>query len=144
MKMSLDSSRRVLNTAAIFDLVSSIPLMLLGLFGFGLVRAAVKSPQIMEYLSSLGDSSFVAGGSAFLLLLGVLAVVESILAFRAVKDPTKIKPAWTLALITFVLDAGNVVFCTLTDSLSIHAVLGLMIGVLVFSAANTLKEDMGL
>lgn len=136
--MSLEASKKILKIFGILCIIFSILgiiIAIAGLAGGGL-------------MASTGDDTAIGVGavaiifSVFLLISGVISLLEGIFSVRAAKDTSKIMPAWVFAIIDLVLRVVGLImnFKNGTSSI-VSSVIGLGIGVLIFVAANTIKKS---
>ena len=83
----------------------------------------------------------IAGGSGFLVFMGILSVVIGILAWRASKDPAKAKSvliaAGVMLAIQVVVQAINIV----NGSVSVPGLTNVLFTACVVGAAYSLKEE---
>ncbi len=140
--MDMKNSKTVLQVAGIIDFVFGIPGVLLGVLGIVGAVALTNVPDISEEAAGLG-AAIMGGGSALIILASLLAVVEGIITFRAVKDPMKIMPVWVLAVISLGLSVVGISVSLFGGICGLSDVISLALNGFVFYAANSVKVTVG-
>ena len=153
--MSLDASKKILKVFGIITIVFSILGILLGItaiiggsaLGIGTATGNVES------------NANLAAGVGIITLLGLVALIGSIIdlisgicSVRAANDISKIMPAWVFALIGLIFDVIGIIAnfaqkkpdgTAVTPSNMLGLIIGLAISVLIFIAANNVKQAAG-
>lgn len=140
--MEMNNSKTVLKVAGIMDFVAGIPYLLLGALGIAGVKAVTQITETTSVLGNIG-SALVTGGSAVVIIAGLICVIEGLLAFWAVKDPTKVMPVWYISAISLAMTAVGVVIAMVHGSADTGDMIGLALNGLVFYAANSMKVAVG-
>ena len=153
--MSLEGSKKFLKVLGIINIVFGIIGIIIGVLviaGGGLLGIGVASGEAAATASELKGMQAIIGlavfGGLFILVASVINVVEGCFDVKASKDISKIMPAWVFAVIGLVLCAFSVFkfvwkqdFSDVSSILSIA--LDILISVLTFVAANTVKKAAG-
>ena len=145
MTMTVDSARKILNIAAVIHIICGIPMIVIGILGISGTAAASVAPEIAESLAEAGPmtAGAVMALSAVILIVGFLAAVEGVLDRRAAKDPTKVMPVWYLSIVLLVINVIGLGLSAVTGTMGISTVIELLFTVLVFSAANSIRKELG-
>lgn len=147
--MNMDTSKKILNIAAVINFISGIPTVILGVIGLMGTQILMNDPKATEELGTqLGEMAPAAPTLMYavfgiMILSGVLTIVEGILNMRAVRDPEKIMPVWYLSIVLLVLNITGVISSAMSNSLGINAIVNLVMAGTVFYAANSIKEQLG-
>ncbi len=155
--MSLDTSRKILKVFGIITIIFSILGILLGIFAI-VGGSAVGIGTATGNVESNGN---VAAGVGIIVILGLVALIGSVVdlisgicSVRAANDITKIMPAWVFALIGLVFDVIGIIanFVQKNPNATqgqtappniLGLAFGLAISVLIFIAANNVKQAAG-
>ena len=150
--MSLETSKKVLKVFGIIDIIFGILGILAGIAavaGGSLLGAAKISEGVAANQSlAIGVGLLGIGGLA-VLISSVLSIVEGYFSVKASKDSSKIMPAWVFALIGIILSIVGAVstFTSQTAPKDVSTVVSIIIGVLIhlliFVAANNIKKSAG-
>ena len=145
MTMTVDSARKILNIAAVIHIICGIPMIVVGILGLSGTAAASVAPEIAESLAEAGPmtAGVIMVLSAVILIVGFLAAVEGVLDRRAAKDPTKVMPVWYLSIVLLVINVIGLGLSAVTGTLGIGTIIELLFTVLVFSAANSIRKELG-
>ena len=145
MTMTADSSRKILNIAAVIHIICGIPMIVIGILGISGTAAASVAPEIADSLAEAGPmtAGMIMVLSAITLMVGFLAAVEGVLDRRAAKDPTKVMPVWYLSIVLLVINVIGLGLSAVTGTLGIGTIIELLFTVLVFSAANSIRKELG-
>ena len=145
MTMTVNSARRILNIAAVIHIICGIPMIVVGILGLSGTAAASVAPEIAESLAEAGPmtAGVVMALSAITLVVGFLAAVEGVLDRRAAKDPAKVMPVWYLSIVLLVINVIGLILSAVTGTMGISTVIELLFTVLVFSAANSIRKELG-
>ena len=145
MTMTVDSARKILNIAAVIHIICGIPMIVIGILGISGTAAASVAPEIAESLAEAGPmtAGVIMVLSAITLIVGFLAAVEGVLDRRAAKDPAKVMPVWYLSIVLLVINVIGLGLSAVTGTMGISTVIELLFTVLVFSAANSIKKELG-
>ena len=145
MTMTVDSARKILNIAAVIHIICGIPMIVVGILGLSGTAAATVAPEIADSLAEAGPmtAGVIMVLSAVILIVGFLAAVEGVLDRRAAKDPTKVMPVWYLSVVLLVINVIGLGLSAVTGTLGIGTIIELLFTVLVFSAANSIRKELG-
>ena len=145
MTMTVNSARRILNIAAVIHIICGIPMIVVGILGLSGTAAASVAPEIAESLAEAGPmtAGAVMALSAVILIVGFLAAVEGVLDRRAAKDPAKVMPVWYLSIVLLVINVIGLGLSAVTGTLGIGTIIELLFTALVFSAANSIRKELG-
>ena len=145
MTMTVDSAKKILNIAAVIHIICGIPMIVIGILGISGTAAASVAPEIAESLAEAGPmtAGVIMVLSAITLIVGFLAAVEGVLDRRAAKDPTKVMPVWYLSIVLLVINVIGLGLSAVTGTLGIGTIIELLFTVLVFSAANSIRKELG-
>ena len=145
MTMTVDSARKILNIAAVIHIICGIPMIVVGILGLSGTAAATVAPESADSLAEAGPmtAGVIMVLSAVILIVGFLAAVEGVLDRRAAKDPTKVMPVWYLSIVLLVINVIGLGLSAVTGTLGIGTIIELLFTVLVFSAANSIRKELG-
>lgn len=153
--MSLGASKKFLKVIGIINIVFGIlgiigGVMAIaggGLLGIGAASNEVNATAQQMQGMQLGIGIAVFGG-LFILIASVINVVEGYFDVKAAKDISKIMPAWVFSIIGLILCAYSVYEFVAkknyTDASQVAGVVvAVLLSVLTFVAANTIKKAAG-
>ena len=143
--MTVDSARKVLNFAAVIRIICGIPMIVIGILGISGTAASFVAPEIADSLAEAGPmtAGVIMALSAVTMIAGFLAVVEGVLDRRAAKDPAKVMPVWYLSIVLLVINVIGLILSAVTGTLGISSIIEILFTVLVFSAANSIRKELG-
>ena len=153
--MSLDTSKTILKVFGIITIIFSVIGIVLGI----LAIAGGSALGIGTATGNVESNANVAAATGIIALLGLVALIGSVVdlikgicSVKAANDISKIMPAWVFALIGLILNVigviGNFVQQRPADHpLTTGEIIGLIIGlglsILIFVAANNVKQAAG-
>ena len=143
MTMTMETSRKVLNFASVYNFVTGGLVLLLGILGLVGVGAASAFPEALENVGA-ATVNVLAGSSVLLLGTGVVEMFEGVCNRNAAKDPAKVFPALYLSIIMMAMQASSLIFSIAEGGNILLNVAGLAITATVFCAANSMKKAAGL
>ena len=145
MTMTVNSATKILNIAAVIHIICGIPMIVVGILGLSGTAAATVAPEIADSLAEAGPmtAGVIMVLSAITLIVGFLAAVEGVLDRRAAKDPAKVMPVWYLSIVLLVINVIGLGLSAVTGTLGIGTIIELLFTVLVFSAANSIRKELG-
>ena len=143
--MTVNSARKILNFAAVIHIICGIPMIVIGILGISGTAASFVAPEIADSLAEAGPmtAGVIMALSAVTLIAGFLAVVEGVLDRRAAKDPAKVMPVWYLSIVLLVINVIGLILSAVTGTLGISSIIEILFTVLVFSAANSIRKELG-
>ena len=143
--MSIDTSQKILKVVGILCILSGIIGIIIGILGFvgsGIIGAGIAT-EAVEATEEVGQAfgfAFVLG--IFGVVSGVVDLLEGIFSVRAANDSAKIMPAWVFAVLGLIFAAISLVGSFGGDvSKIISGVLSVVLSLIVFIAANTIKNS---
>ena len=149
--MSLEASKKCLKILGILSLIFGILGVIGGialtagggLLGIGTVDTATNgNTEVIQ--NAIAITVF---GGLFLIIASALNIIEGCLDIRASKDISKIMPAWIFAIIGLIVCVIQLVGFFNTRDFSSGTVAGVVVSVilsvLTFIAANTIKKAAG-
>ena len=146
--MSVKTSNKILKITGIASIVISIFVIIIGvlsILGSNLISVDAAAEQKLDKDLALGVMVFSLLGM-MALFSGILNLLEGIFSVRAANDNTKIMPAWIFAIINLVMGVINIITVVMDQSLEnkgstiVGTIIGLVITILIFYAANTIKQ----
>ncbi|MBR1454656.1 MAG: hypothetical protein IJ593_08470 [Lachnospiraceae bacterium] len=146
--MSVETSNKILKITGIATIVISIFVIIIGvlsILGSNLISVDAAAEQKLDKDLALGVMVFSLLGM-MALFSGILNLLEGIFSVRAANDNTKIMPAWIFAIINLVMGVINIITVVMDQSLEnkgstiVGTIIGLVITILIFYAANTIKQ----
>ena len=138
--MSLETSKKVLKVSGIICLIFAVIFLVMGLLLLFTGGTAATSLD-MNVEDNAKVTGITLGGGIMMFLAGIVMLLETIFSLRGEKDNAKIMPAWVFAIISLIFGVIN-----LATSLGnganavISNIVSLLISVLIFVAANTIKK----
>lgn len=138
--MSLETSKKVLKVSGIICLIFAVIFLVMGLLLLFTGGTAATSLD-MNVEDNAKVTGITLGGGIMMFLAGIVMLLEAIFSLRGAKDNAKIMPAWVFAIISLIFGVIN-----LATSLGnganavISNIVSLLISVLIFVAANTIKK----
>ena len=137
-RKKMDKRSLILKIAAVFEMIDGILAAIFGAIGLAASGLLAENPDALE--GTPVTVPMIAGGSGFLVFMGILSVVIGILAWRASKDPAKAKSvliaAGVMLAIQVVVQAINIV----NGSVSVPGLTNVLFTACVVGAAYSLKE----
>ena len=138
-RKKMDKRSLILKIAAVFEMIDGILAAIFGAIGLAASGLLAENPDALE--GTPVTVPMIAGGSGFLVFMGILSVVIGILAWRASKDPAKAKSvliaAGVMLAIQVVVQAINIV----NGSVSVPGLTNVLFTACVVGAAYSLKEE---
>ena len=135
----MDKRSLILKIAAVFEMIDGILAAIFGAIGLAASGLLAENPDALE--GTPVTVPMIAGGSGFLVFMGILSVVIGILAWRASKDPAKAKSvliaAGVMLAIQVVVQAINIV----NGSVSVPGLTNVLFTACGVGAAYSLKEE---
>ena len=136
MKFSeMNTYQKVLYVVSIFDVVTGV---------FGAIFGAIMlfgSATGTATADVNGTSVSVGGLGIFTLIAGILNIAIGIIGIRAAKDISKIKPAYTFAMIGLVYNVIRIVGALFTKQPVGSSLTSTVIAALTFYAALKIKQQ---
>ncbi len=139
--MSLETSQKILKVFGIFGIIAGAAVIIFGILGI------VGGSMAGSAASTEEETAVVAatlGGAVVTLVEGIIGLFEGVCSLRASGDSSKIMPAWIFAILGLISGVAGVVNSAVGGD-GISAILGsvvsLGISVLIFVAANTIKQS---
>lgn len=146
--MSLSTSKTILKIFGIISIVLGVLGIIAGVIavaGGAIVGAGAASGEIASTSGLAAGIALLGFGGLIILVMAVIELLSGIFSVRAAKDISKIMPAWVFALLGLISAVINVVslFVGQTELASTSSIVGTVIGciinILIFVAANTIK-----
>ena len=138
--MSLEKSQKIVKVLGILSIIGAVVIFLgaLGMLGLGGVGIANLDSSNSELVQGTG---IVLGLGIFLLVEGVVSLVEGIFSLQAAKDATKAQPLWIISIIGVVLAVANVISSVMNGGKDVLTqIFSLAISCFTFYLANTIKN----
>ena len=149
--MNLETSKKCLKVLGILSLIFGILGVIGGialtagggLIGIGTVDTATNG-NTETIQNAIGVAVF---GGLFIIVASAINIIAGCLDIRAAKDVSKIMPAWVFAIIGLIMCVIQLVGFFNTKDFSGSTVTGMVLNVLLsvltFVAANTIKKAAG-
>lgn len=145
--MSIQTSNTILKVSGIISIIFGVIGMImaiLGLTGAVFIGANAATNGATQDSANLTLLATLLGG--LFLVTAIVSLLEGYFSLRAVKDNTKIMPAWIFAIIGLIIEvvtlANNLRLSTDFKSM-IPRFIGLAISILIFVAADSIKRYVG-
>ena len=138
--MSLEKSQKIVKVLGILSIIGAVVIFLgaLGMLGLGGVGIANLDSSNSELVQGTG---IVLGLGIFLLVEGVVSLVEGIFSLQAAKDATKAQPLWIISIIGVVLAVGNVIASVMNGGKDVLTqIFSLALSCFTFYLANNIKN----
>ena len=148
--MELETSKKILKVFGIINIVFGIIGALFGVLflaggtflGIGIASKSIEATQNME--SGMIALGF---GGVLMVIFSAIDIIEGIFDCRAASDVTKVMPAWVFALISLVCSIYSIVSLVMTKNFTtsnlIGAAIGVVLSIITFMAANSIKRAAG-
>ena len=138
--MKIETSKNILNVCGVIDMVYGILEIVLGVLtmtGGGLLSALGMAVE---------EGAEVAGALVLwigigIVLFGVFSLAEGVLSRKAVKDPSKAKPACVFAVISLGFTVISLVSAIANSASPMSALAGVVLNGLLVTAAYTVHKD---
>ena len=155
--MNLEASKKTLKIVGIIEIVLGVLVYLVGILaaiGGSFIAMGVYGDNIpalnafiAQGLSAQQLGSFATLGAVLFILIGTIGTIEGVLYVRGANNFAKITPAWIFSIIGLVISAYliyitamSIVNHTATIATIITNVLEISISILVFIAANSIRN----
>ncbi|MBQ7676892.1 MAG: hypothetical protein IJT32_01540 [Lachnospiraceae bacterium] len=139
--MSVETSQKILKIFGILGIIAGAAVIIFGLFGL-LGGSMVGAGASTDEESAV--AVVVLGASIAAVVEGIISLIEGVCSVRAAADSSKIMPAWIFAILGVISGVvgiiGDIASGIDIGSL-VGGVLALCISVLIFRAANTIKQS---
>ena len=133
--MTVERSNTILKIFGILGIIGGALSLIMGLL-------ASFSGQVVTVAAedeSMGFLVVVVG--IIMVITGIVSLIEGICSVRAAKDNSKIGPAWWFAIISLVMGIISIVANLANGSGVAGSIPSLLISILIFMAANTIKKS---
>ncbi len=133
--MTVERSNTILKIFGILGIIGGALSLIMGLL-------ASFSGQVVTVAAedeSMGFLVVVVG--IIMVITGIVSLIEGICSVRAAKDNSKIGPAWWFAIISLVMGIISIVSNLANGSGVAGSIPSLLISILIFMAANTIKKS---
>ena len=141
--MSIGTSKKILKIFGILGIIMGILALaggVLALFGGGVAGMKLNPETVTD--QEAGVVALLFGGGIIFLITGFISLIEGIFSVRAAKDSSKIMPAWIFAILGLISGVVSLVSSFKADLPTIvGGVISILINVLIFVAANTIKKS---
>ena len=138
--MSLDTSKTILKVVGIISVVLGGLGTAVGLFLTIAAFVAAANPQFGD----ANDMGITLVAGIIMLMISILPLILGIFALRGAKDSSKIIPIWGLAILSIVFGIIGLIL-NVVDFMGIKFiiidVIDLVISIILFIAANTIKKN---
>ena len=153
--MSLDASKKILRVFGIITIIFSIFGIIFGILtiiGIGALGIGTATGDVQSNVNLAGAVGLVSIFGLLALIGSIVDLISGICSVKASNDISKIMPAWVFALIGLIFDViGIIAFfaqkrpdgTAVTPSNILGLIIGLAISVLIFVAANNVKQAAG-
>ena len=153
--MSLNASKTILKVFGIISIIFGILGILFGIIaiaGGSIIGAGAAGGEIATDSKLSIAVVFLGLGGLVLIIMSVIDLLSGIFSVKAAKDISKIMPAWVFALLDFISSLIGLIFVLIpviqkTQAIETNqitsTIIGLLISILIFVAANTIKKEAG-
>lgn len=148
--MNLETSKKCLKVFGILNIIFGVIgtifafLALIGGSAISIDSAMNNTPVEQDLQMGIGVAVILG---VILLITGIIDIIEGILDLRAVKDISKIMPAWIFSIIGLVSVIFDIVKFISDKNYTGSTICGLIIAVVIsivtFMAASTIKNAAG-
>lgn len=121
---------------------------IIGMFFGGLTTIGALFILLGGGAASIGGGDEGLAFGALLIVLGILSLgaglitlAQGFCSYKASQDTSKIMPAWLFSIIGIVSNVVSVISSIKKDSGVFTAVVSLVISIVIFTAANTIKNN---
>ena len=136
--MSFETSKVVLKVFGIICIILGAIATVCGV----LLCVAATGMLVNPAMGDANDFAFTIVPGIFLVVFGVIALIQGILSVRGAKDTSKIMPAWVVNLISLIFGvAGLAMVISTRGNGLIGSIIGVVIDCVVFYAANIIKNN---
>ena len=139
--MNVETSQKILKIFGILGIIAGVAVIVFGIFGFlgGSMAGANASTD-----EESGVAVIVLGASIAAVVGGIISFIEGVCSVRASADSSKIMPAWIFAILGVISGVIGII-SDIAGGSDIGTIVGaafaLCISVLIFLAANTIKQS---
>ena len=153
--MSLDASKKILKVFGIITIVLSIFGIIFGILaiiGGGALGIGTATGEVQSNANLAAAVGLISILGLIALIGSIVDLISGICSVKASNDISKIMPAWWFALIALVFDVIGIITnfaqkrpegTAITPSNMLGMIIGLAISVLIFIAANNVKQAAG-
>lgn len=150
--MNLNTSKMILKVFGIISIIFGIIGIVAGILaiaGGALIGAGAAAGEVTASSEMAGGVALLGFGGLLIIIGSVVELLSGIFSVKASNDISKIMPAWWFALISLVMGIVNIIVMVVQKSQAtntsniVSAVIGLLISILIFVAANTIKKAAG-
>lgn len=153
--MSLDTSRKILKVSGIITIIFSIFGIIFGILaivGIGALGIGTATGDVQTNANLAAAVGIVSIFGLLALIGSIVDLISGICSVKASNDISKIMPAWVFTLIALIFDVISVIAffvqkrpegTTITPSNVIGLIIGLGLSILIFVAANNVKQAAG-
>lgn len=153
--MSLDASKKILKVFGIITIIFSIFGIIFGILtiiGIGALGIGTATGDVQSNVNLAAAVGLVSIFGLLALIGSIVDLISGICSVKASNDISKIMPAWWFSLIGLIFDViGIIAFfaqkrpdgTAVTPSNILGLIIGLAISVLIFVAANNVKQAAG-
>ena len=140
--MSLETSKKVLKVSGILGIIFGALSLIAGIMVFATGGAIAANLDVTVNENAAAVAGISIAGGIMMILAGIVALLEGVFSLRGAKNSSKIMPAWVFAILGIVSGAINLISNFGNGASAIaSSVVSLLISVLVFVAANTIKKS---
>ena len=138
--MSLEKSQKIVKVLGILSIIGAVVTFIaaLGMFGLGGIGIANMDSSNSEAVQGAG---IVLGLGIFLLVEGVIGLMQGIFSLQAAKDAAKAQPLWIISILGVVLAVGNVIASVMNGGKDVLTqIFSLALSCFTFYLANNIKN----
>ena len=152
--MNLQTSKTILKVFGIIGIIFGILGVLGGIAaiaGGALIGAGVASAGSSASEAAGVGIALLGFGGLVILVSSVVSIIEGYCSVKASKDISKIMPAWVFALIGIIFSVIGAISTFMAQAQAadknvttiISTIIGVLINLLIFVAANNIKKAAG-
>ena len=140
--MSVETSQKILKIFGILSIIAGVAVIIFGILGFFGGSMAGANASTDEESAAI---VVVMGASIVAVVEGIISLIEGVCSVRAAADSSKIMPAWIFAILGVISGVIGMIGDIASGgeiSTIVGGILALCISVLIFRAANTIKQSL--
>ena len=143
--MQRSTAQKILLVLSILAIIGAVLMLITSIMALVGGSLVASSGETFEGMTSVEAGGLVMFFGVYMLIAGIVELIEGILGVRAANDHRKIMPVWVLAVIGLVCNIIGLILAVMsgqTDPSSVASALGgVVCSGLFLWLANTIKQE---